>query len=172
MAGKTGGWTRSRPSSVDGWIDIEVDTDAYQADDVIGGKKSVKVGQTGTGASGELRSITLRSDVDVEADFLVAIFDADPAESTFTDDAVPQIHTNDKDKLVDIVAVEWADFQVVAVDEYWQATKEIGSSGREFECPDGNDLYLVVYCDETAPDWEAAANPFAARLTWLGDQPV
>lgn len=86
-------------------ISPTVDTDAYTANDIVGGKLTITNAARTSGGSGVILGVTLidMSKQDVEYD--IFIFEQDPTNGTYTDDLTIDIHDTDADFLVGHITI-------------------------------------------------------------------
>ena len=133
-----------------------IDTDAYTANDVVGGLMTFAFG--GVGGSGSIRSITIADDDDEKAAFTLYIFNAAP--STIADDAAFAPTIADLKKLVTTVLVEAGDYATVNSNAYAILGGHEDLATKNMDIPyasaDGN-LYMYAVCTAT-PTYTAATD--------------
>jgi hypothetical protein len=80
-------------------------TPDYDDGDVIGGKMTLSNLGRVLGGSGSLTSAAVYSKVDIGASIpiRVIVFNANPADSTFTENSAPSIHANDLAKIIGVI---------------------------------------------------------------------
>ena len=90
---------------------VTVDTSAYSANDVIGGKLTLTNAMRVNGGTGLLQSLMLIDTSGTQKPALeIIIFNADPTASTITDQATISVHTDDVAKVIrkiDVAASDW-----------------------------------------------------------------
>lgn len=88
---------------------------AYASGDLIGGKLTFE--QRAPDQGGRLLRLTLKSLTSVGVTCTMYLFDADPSNTTFTENGALSLHANDRTKLIGAVAIasgDWIDYSAVA----------------------------------------------------------
>lgn len=136
---------------------LTVGTDAYTANDVVGGLITIDVHSSG--GSGQLRRINIIDDDDEKAALTVYLFDQQP--STIADDAAFAPTVADLKKMIGVVSVVAGDYTTLNSNAH--AIKD--GLGIDFAAPDGN-LYAYVVCTGT-PTYTAAGDLTLRFTAWV-----
>jgi hypothetical protein len=84
-------------------VQLTVEAAAYATGDVIGGKITIPNAVRGDGGSGLLKSVLLCSKADLTVNMDLVLFSADPANTTFTENAAVAIATTDVAKVLGVI---------------------------------------------------------------------
>lgn len=138
---------------------LTIDTDAYSANDVIGGL--IKLDFSSPGGGGVIRRLMLIDDDNEGAVLTIYIFDQAP--STIADDAAFAPTVADLKKKIGTVSVVAADYETLNSNK--MVTKDGDDLNIDFETLSGN-LWFYIVC--TATPTYAAATDLTLRVTcWL-----
>lgn len=137
---------------------LTVDTDAYSANDVVGGLLTLNIAKS-SGGGGLLRRIILVDDHNQSEPFTLYLFDATP--TSFADDAAFAPTNADLEKLIGTVAITAGDYVTVNSNGY----AIVDDIDLEFNPLDGN-VYAYLVCGET-PDYNAATDLHLRLFYWI-----
>lgn len=132
------------PSSVVKAPAITVTAGAYHAGDNIGGILTLSDVASEAGRSTTLARITILDAANQKPQLEVLFFNANPADSTFTNNAAPVIHANDEAKYCGSMTVYASDYLTVGA----KAVACVAPANLRM-VPSGTDLYAVLLTPST-----------------------
>lgn len=148
----------ARPKHVE--VALTVGTDAYTANDVMGGLLTFNVESPGNG--GFISRVKIVDDDDEKAAVKLYLFDEVP--TTIADDAAFAPAIADLKSMIGVVAIAAADYTTVNGNAY--AIKYLGTDTIDFETvEDGKNLYGYLVCDAT-PTYTAATDLTVEIQCW------
>tara|TARA_Y100000310_G_scaffold202967_1_gene203212 strand:+ start:2661 stop:4019 length:1359 start_codon:yes stop_codon:yes gene_type:complete len=86
-------------------VSLTVDTDAYTVNDIVGGKLTLTSAARTSGGAGVILGVALVDMSMQDAEYDIIIFEQDPTNGTYTDDAAIDVDDTDADFLVGVITV-------------------------------------------------------------------
>lgn len=142
---------------------VTIDTAAYTAGDLLGGKLTLTDAVRVVGSSGIVQSIVLIDQDNEKREIDVVFFDSDPSGTTFTNNAALDVADADMAKIVGTVKITSADY--ISFADNAVATRS--AIGLAFKTDGSRDLYAALVVRE-APTYTATTD-IALRVTILQD---
>lgn len=134
-------------------VALTVDTNAYTANDVMGGLLTFAI--PGPGNGGFISKIRIIDDDNEKAAVKLFLFNAAP--TAIADDAAFAPAVGDLKKMISVVAIAAADYTTINSNAYAIKGDFGNSSQIDFLASDGGNLYAYLVCDAT-PTYTAAAD--------------
>ena len=133
---------------------VTVDTAAYSAGDVIGGKLTLTNAMRVSGGTGLLQSLLLIDASGTQKPALeILIFNSDPTASTLTDQATISVHADDVSKVIRKIDISASDWTLIGSKYY----ADLSPGSRVLKASGSRNLYAAIVAVGT-PTFAAATN--------------
>lgn len=132
---------------------LAVDTAAYLANDVVGGKLTITNAMRISGGTGILTGVTLVDLANQKAAFDIFLFNADPSAGTYTDNGAISWNDTDLGKCISRIEVLASDYKSVGS----KAVASLRNLGEVVKAVGSRHLYALMVTT-SAPDYVATTD--------------
>lgn len=119
---------------------LVVTAGAYHANDVIGGLLTLSNAVRVSGGTALLQSLFVLDAANQKAAMEILVFNSNPSASTFTDNAAPVIHADDRAKIIRRISVLASDYVTIG----GLAIADISPGSRVVKAAGSRNLYMVI----------------------------
>jgi hypothetical protein len=141
--GEVGGWVNSVE------VTPTITAGAYHANDVIGTAMAFADINRTNANGGVIQSFLIKDWANIKPALNVLIFSDNPSASTFTDNAAPLIHANDRAKLKRCFPIAASDWTTITMSSGAVAVIDLQGKMGGIVVPAAKTLYVVLQCTGT-----------------------